>query len=185
MTLTPQALKSRARRAYEWARLAHSTLGASPLVLLVVVGVLAGTRPGAAVAIGSGLVLWGVLSLWIGHGLQRTLVPGIVAGLFPLSLVACASRVGHSCTGSSCRSWCLTASIIGGGAAGLVVGQWVKRQAASIPMAAAAAGTAILTGSMSCSCIGLRGIEALALTLLLTASLSWALVPKPTHGVVP
>lgn len=183
MTLTTQDLKARARWAYERARLARSTLGASPLVLLVAVGVLAGTRPGAAVAIGSGLVLWGVLSLWIGHGLQRTLLPGIAAGLFPLSLVACAARVGHSCSGSSCRSWCLTASIIGGGAAGLVVGRWVKRQAASIPMAAAAAGTALLTGSMSCSCIGLRGIEAQALAFLLTASLSWALVPKPPQGV--
>jgi hypothetical protein len=181
MPLTAQALKTRARRAYEWARLRRSALSVSPLILLVAVGAVAGTRPALTAAIGAGLLVWGMVSLWIGSGLQRSLMPGVLAGLAPLSLVACASRYGHACTGASCRSLCLTASVAGGCAAGLFIGRWVARQAASVPMAAAATGAALLTGSMSCSCLGLRGIGALTLAFLLTAPLAWALGPKSPH----
>jgi hypothetical protein len=178
MLLTEQALQSRARRAYELARLRRATGAALPLLLLAAVSAALSARPGLSMAVGAGLVTWGIASLWVGGGIERALVPGLVAGLAPLLLVTCASRVDHVCLGAACRSVCLAASLTGGSAAGLFVGRWAAQKGASLAMAAGAAGSALLTGSLACSCIGLLGLAALGGTFLATAPLAWALSPK-------
>jgi hypothetical protein len=174
MALTEQALQSRARRAYEWARLRRAT-AALPLLLLAAVSAAFGARPGLSMTVGAGLVTWGMFSLWLGHGMDRALLPGVAAGLAPLLLVTCATRVDHVCLGAACRSVCLAASLLGGGAAGLFVGRWVAHKGASLAMAGGAAGSALLTGSLACSCIGLHGLAALTATFLAMAPLAWAL----------
>jgi hypothetical protein len=184
MALTEQALQSRARQAYEWARLRRAT-AALPLLLLAVVSAVFGARPGLSMAVGAGLVSWGIFSLWLGHGLDRALLPGVVAGLAPLLLVTCATRVDHVCLGAACRSVCLTASLLGGGAAGLFVGRWAAQKGASLAMAGGAAGSALLTGSLACSCIGLHGLAAITATFFTMAPLAWALGNRPPTPKAP
>lgn len=159
-------LEARARRAYERARVWRALAGAGPLAVLVVVAALVGSQPAVALAVGSVLVAAGVVSLWFGHGLPRGLGAGVLTGLLPLVAVTCAAQYGHTCAGAKCYSVCLTASVVGGAAAGLVYGAWVVRRTAPAGVAALGASAALLTGSMGCSCTGAAGIVALAVGFL-------------------
>lgn len=171
MTADLTALLARARRAYEWSRLRRAAVAVTPIAVLVGVAALLATRPGLAVAVGGALLAAGVASLWFGHDFDRGLAPGVLAGLVPLAAVNCAVRIGHACTGTSCRSLCLTACALGGVAAGLLIGAWAVRRTATAAMWGAAGTAALLTGTMGCSCAGLTGVAALGLGLLAAAPL--------------
>lgn len=160
---------------------------AFPLSALCLVGACLGTTPLVAVAIGAGLLAVAWFFLWRGQSLERSVFPGVLAGIVPLALAVGARAYGHSCTGVACTTLRIPACTIGGALAGFVIA-YAGRSASSRGSFLGGAGVlAALVGALGCSCVGIGGVAGLALGLLATvvpASLARARGrsrPDPVH----
>lgn len=178
MTLSAGTLESRARRAYEWARVRRALWGVSPLLLVVAVAAVFSARWLTTTAVGAASLVIGGVLLWRGGGLQRALVPGVTAGLVPLVFSLCANRYGHACFGSLCMQVCLAASALGGVGAGVMVSRWAARQHERSFVVATAAALGLLVGSMGSSCVGINGVYALALGFAATLTVGLLLARR-------
>jgi hypothetical protein len=166
MDATLHALESRARRAYEWGRLRSALPRVAPVLLVILAAALATSQPVPVSALGAALVVMGVLSLWRGQGYQRGLAPGVLVGLLPLAAATCAARMAHAPGAVDCLALCVGVCAAGGAMAGLAVGTWALRRAASPSTWVTASGAALLTGAMGCVCVGAMGVAALGLGFL-------------------
>lgn len=154
------ALERRARRGYELARVRQALLGVAPLLFIVPLAACMTHRPGATVALGVGAFALGAILLWYGRDPQKAVLPGVAAGLVPLTMALCANHM-HYCGPDGCTSLCVPACTVGGVLAGLVVA-WVGQKRRAGPWYWLSAGAlALLTGAMGCSCIGYGGIVGL------------------------
>jgi hypothetical protein len=161
-----QRLEHRARRAYEWSRARRAAIGFAPVSILVGGAVVLGEHPTGALAFGAALFLLGVLMLWHGRELKRSVLPGLVAGLIPLVAVLCVHRFEPCCTGAHCAhcmAMCLPACAAGGLGAGLVVAAVGLRHRRGLWFWLAASGIALSTGAMGCICVGMAGLGGLGL----------------------
>lgn len=163
MTPPPASFEVRARRAYEWARVRRALWGVTPLLVLIPVAAFFSARVLTTCLAGVAGLVVGAVCLWRGEGLQRALVPGVLAGLVPLTLSLCANRYGHACFGGLCMQVCLAASALGGVGAGVLVSRWpaLQQERGAVVLTAAAMG--LLVGAMGSSCVGLNGVLALVL----------------------
>ena len=152
----------RARRAYELARLTRAMVGFAPVLLLVTAAMALGNRPLPVLGLGAGLFVGGVALLWYGRDPARAVLPGVLAGVVPLCFALCASRIGHICHGDGCVSVCLYACSAGGLLAGAGIGWYAQSRRRSRRFLLPAAGLAVLTGAMGCSCVGYTGVLGLA-----------------------
>jgi hypothetical protein len=125
--------------------------------------VLLAKRPSATLAFGLGTFAVGAVLLWYGRDFRRAVLPGVLAGLVPLSLVLCASHVEHMCMGGSCMMVCLPLCAGGGALAGVVVAVIGVRGRHGWGFWLASSAVALLTGAMGCACVGLAGLAGLAL----------------------
>jgi hypothetical protein len=139
------ALARLLRRRYEWSRVWRAVLGFAPACLLILVAAYISPRSISVLLFGAVLFGNGVLLLWYGQGLQRAVLPGVVAGLIPLISALCANQFGHVCTGDGCVSLCLPACIFGGVSAGALLGYWARRRSLGFLLAASC--LALLTGA--------------------------------------
>lgn len=155
-------LEQRALREYEWARLRRGLLGATPMLLLAVVAGYVGSHMRAAVLVGTAVFATAAALLWRGQQLKRAVVPGVLAGLVPLTFALCATRVGHVCMGDSCMSFCVPACTAGGVLAGAAVTWSAARSDRSGWFWTGASSLALLTGALGCACIGWSGLLGLA-----------------------
>ena len=160
----------RARRRYEWTRARRALLGFLPMAVLIGLACAASDRPVWASAFGSSLFALGVVVLWYGRDLRRAVLPGVVAGIVPLGLVMGARHLGHTCDGLTCTSLCLTACVVGGALAGLVVGSSKLARSAGPGFWLVASSLAVLTGAIACARLGAAGIVGLLLGYLLGAA---------------
>ena len=162
-------LRAKVRRAYEWGRLRHA-LGSSVPTLLV--GVMVATlvhEISWPLVIGSLLYLASVVLLWVGRSPGRSVLPGVVYGLLPLTGGVIAKLHGHVCMGFSCYSTCLFYCISGGVVAGLLVARLASRSESPVAVFMSAAATALLTGAIGSSCVGVHGIIGMAMGIALGA----------------
>lgn len=173
MEASLQIVETRARRAYEWARLRRALFGTTPVALLVGLAALFTTRFLHTGLIGLVLLIVAVAALWWGRGLQRALVPGVLAGTLPLVTALCATRLGHALMGPACMPLCYLASFTGGVGAGLIVGAWGFQKSTRLSVVGMAAGFGLLTGSMGSSCIGRWGVAVLAAGFVLALGAQW------------
>jgi len=157
-----KAVQRAARFRYEWSRTWRALLGFSPAVVLVIMAAWLSQRTASALAFGSLMFAIGALLLWYGRGLNRAVLPGLLAGLLPLSSALCANHMGHVCTGGACVSLCLPACIVGGVGAGLFVAFLARSKGRGVRFLLAASTLALLTGAMGCGCIGFSGVIGLA-----------------------
>jgi len=107
MAVSLQLLKSQARRGYEWSRLRRALLGAVPIAALVTASAIAAPKPFASALVGAFLVFAGIAALWAGRGLQKALLPSILAWSLPLAAALGATRLGHAWLGSACTKQCV------------------------------------------------------------------------------
>ena len=121
------SLERRARVRYELARAARAIVGFTPALLLVLLAAALGRRPSSAVMFGGMLFVSGAFLLWRGQTLHRAVLPGLLAGVIPLTFAIMANR-GHACAGGHCSTWCLPACIAGGVVAGLAVSWFATRR---------------------------------------------------------
>jgi hypothetical protein len=154
-------LERKARLRYELGRAARSVLGFAPALLIVAAAAGFGRRPGSAVVFGSVLFLLGSFLLWRGQTLHKAVLPGLAAGLIPLTCALIANQ-GHMCAGGHCSTWCLPACIAGGVISGLVISYVAHKRGMGWQFWAGASGISLLTGAMGCSCIGYSGVFGLA-----------------------
>lgn len=148
----------RARAHYEWARAKRALLGLAPFGLIVAAAAFIGERPAVAVALGAVVFVWGVLLLWYGREPRRAVLPGVAAGLVPLTFALCATLIEHGCTGSACWRVCIPACALGGVVAGLAVAAVGHRRRQSAAFWISASAIALLTGAMGCACAGYAGV---------------------------
>src|SRR5688500_13715214 len=90
-------IERRTRWRYEWSRARRALLGFAPATILVALAVMLAARPVLTMTFGVLLFLWGSVLLWHGRELKHSVLPGVGAGLLPLSLATCANRIGHVC----------------------------------------------------------------------------------------
>lgn len=164
-------LEKRARVRYELARAARAVVGFAPALLLVLLAAALGRRPSSAVMFGSMLFVSGAFLLWRGQTMHRAVLPGLLAGIIPLTFALMANR-GHACAGGHCSTWCLPACITGGVVAGLAVSWFATKRGLDWWFFAGATAVSLLTGAMGCSCIGYSGVIGLGVGFL-AGALPW------------
>ena len=120
-----------------------------------------GRRPGSAVMFGSMLFFSCAFLLWRGQTMHKAVLPGLLAGVIPLTFAIMANR-GHACAGGHCSTWCLPACITGGVVAGFAVSWFAKKRGLDWRFLLGASAVSLLTGAMGCACIGYSGVFGLA-----------------------
>ena len=97
------ALERRARARYEVKTLGRALLGFAPVLVLVAFATWLNRRTGSAALFGGVLFPTGVVALWRGGALRRAVLPGLLAGLLPLTFAIVANR-GHFCASGHCST---------------------------------------------------------------------------------
>ncbi|MFO7178502.1 MAG: hypothetical protein DIU78_007390 [Pseudomonadota bacterium] len=151
------SIRKRARRAYELGRVRLSLVGILPVLLIAAVAAALAIRPASTLVFGGVTVLLGAALLWYGRDPQKAVLPGVAAGLAPLALSLCASRV-HACGASGCGTLCVPACALGGVVAALALARVVARRGAGFWFFGSASALCLLTGAMGCACLGYSGV---------------------------
>lgn len=178
MSLDATLAESRARSAYEAGRRGLASYVALPLLALGVLGACLGTRPVYAVLVGILIAAVAWVCIWRGRVAGRAVLPGVLAGLVPLTLAFAAQSYGHVCSGSECYSLCVPACTSGGFLAGLVIARLGRNVASPVRFWALAALLAGLEGSLGCSCVGFGGVLGLGVGLIVTFVPAWIVAKK-------
>jgi len=153
-------LARRARRSYELGRVRQALLGVVPLLLIVPAAAWFSSRPSQAWTFGAVAFFAGIALLWYGREPRKAVLPGIAAGLVPLTFALCANHL-HYCGPSGCTTFCVPACTAGGVVAGLVVARFGAARRLGAWYWLAASSLALVTGAMGCSCIGYSGVVGL------------------------
>jgi hypothetical protein len=178
LELDVEALRARAKNAYERGRLRDAVIAASfAIPFSAVVGAVE-RHVTTCIVVGVALAVAVALLRWRGRDLARGIVPGIVAGVVPL-VFANLSMTTHLCIGGSCASACIVACSAGGVVAGLFSAWFARRS--SLPRAAwfSAASVALLVGALGCACVGVFGVLGLFCGLIVGSA---PLVLRPAHA---
>jgi hypothetical protein len=163
MVIDVVSLKLRARRAYELGRLRRALAWSIPTLLLAAVVVALVHEVSLPLLLGLALYLASVVLLWWGRSPGRSVLPGVVYGLLPLAGAVIAKLHGHMCMGATCYGMCVPLCVGGGAVAGLLVARLAARSETPAPVFLSAASTALLTGAIGGSCVGLHGLVGMAL----------------------
>ena len=155
-------LRGKAKRAYEWGRLRRALGGSIPTLLVAGMVAALVREISWPLVIGMALYVAAVLLLWFGRSPGRSVLPGVVYGLLPLTGGVIAKLHGHVCLGLSCYSTCLLYCVGGGIVAGVLVGRLASRSDSPLAVFFSAAATALLTGAIGSSCVGVHGIIGMA-----------------------
>ena len=158
-----QRIERRARLRYEWSRARRAVLGFGPSVIVVGIAGIFAPRPLSALLFGAMMFAAGVALLWYGRTVKRAVLPGLLAGIVPLTLTLCANGIEHACAGDACFALCIPACAAGGGVAGFAVAVVGFRGRHGRGFWLAASLIALLTGAMGCICAGSAGLAALGL----------------------
>jgi hypothetical protein len=162
-------LRGKAKRAYEWGRLRHALAGSIPTLLVGGMVAALVREISWPLVLGSMLYVASVALLWFGRSPGRSVLPGVVYGLLPLTGGVIARLHGHVCMGMSCYSTCMFYCVGGGVVAGVLVGRLASKSDSPTAVFLSAAATALLTGAIGSSCVGVHGIVGMALGIGLGA----------------
>jgi hypothetical protein len=166
MAIPETLLLETARGAYERGRILAGLRIASLAVPMAAASLLVCGRPSVTLPAVSLLVLVITALVWRGGDAGRGARLGLLAGIPPLLLPMFAVAAGHVCNASFCVYFpavCLAGGVLGGA---LVT--WLCRGRRASPLAAA--GVAVLAGSLGCLVAGLAGVAVLTAGFLAAAS---------------
>lgn len=155
-------LKTRVRRAYEWGRVRYALAASVPTLLVAAMVAMLVRDVSWPLVVGALLYVASVVLLWFGRNPGRSVLPGVVYGLLPLTAGVLAKLHGHMCLGLNCYSTCLLYCVSGGVLAGLLVGRLAAKTSTPAAVFASAAATSLLTGAIGSSCVGVHGIIGMA-----------------------
>ncbi len=164
MEPSEKAVAEHARRAYERGRLQAALWRATPLLPLLAWTVSWCRYPALAAVCGAAVVALTVAFGWRGGTWRRAIVPGLAAGVAPLTLPLLVRSAGDVCMGGMCCSLCAVSCVAGGVLAGVLVGRRAAMLAEGRGVFLAAAGSlAILAGAPACALAGAIGLAGLLL----------------------
>lgn len=158
MATKPLHLREQAKRAYEIGRIKHAAALSIPTLLLGGMVALMSHEVTLPLLLASLLYLVSMFLLWWGRAPGRSVLPGVIYGLLPLSAGVIAELHGHVCMGSTCFGVCLPLCIGGGILAGLFIARVAARSESPLSVFFSAAATALFTGAIGNSCVGFHGI---------------------------
>ena len=174
MAIESTLLREKARRAYELSRLRHALALSIPTLLVGAMVAALVHEVSVPLILGLLLYLASVTLLWWGRGPGRSVLPGVVYGLLPLTGSVIAKLHRHVCMGFSCYSTCMLYCLSGGVIAGLLVARLALRSQTPSAVFLSAAATALLTGAIGGSCVGVHGVVGMVLGFGLGAApLAW------------
>jgi hypothetical protein len=160
-------LRDRAKRAYEVGRFRHAAAWSIPTLLIGGMVALMVQEVSIPLVLASMLYLASMFLLWWGRAPGRGVLPGIAYGLLPLSAGVIAKLHGHVCMGLACYGVCLPLCIGGGILAGLLIARVAARSENPVAVFFSAAATALFTGAIGSSCVGIHGVIGMGLGLAL------------------
>lgn len=163
MAIDPVQLREKAKRVYELARLRHALALSIPVLLVGVMVALLVHEVSLPLIVGLLLYISSVVLLWWGRVPGRSVLPGVVYGLLPLTGSVIAKLHQHVCMGFDCFSTCMLYCMSGGVVAGLLVARLALRSDSPLAVFFSAASTALLTGAIGGSCVGVHGIVGMAI----------------------
>jgi hypothetical protein len=171
MVLDSKQAEAKARRSYERGRVRHALVLSSPLLALVALVAWLEPRPTFVLGIGASLFVSGAVLLWRGRQLGTGALAGVLAGLVPLAFGLCVRAYQAWCHDGMFMPGCVAACAVGG----IVAGAWIahvtaRRPSGSVAFVVSAAGVALLTGALGCSCVGPVGIAGMLVGLLVPLS---------------
>jgi len=164
------ALLSRARRAYETARLSSALLATVWLVPVLALPLFGCSDPLGNLVSGAGLILAATFCLWRGGAWRRGVRPGLIAGVAPMLVPFLMQTGSHICMGDRCYLFpgiCIVAGIAGGVVLGLLAPR--PREAQGVPLFAASL-IAGLAGAVGCLVYGLIGVGGMVFGILAGAA---------------
>lgn len=175
------ALRERARRAYELGRVRRGLGFALWVLPMVALSLFACRRP--LLTLIAGALLYALVAAFgaRGQAYGRALRPGLLAGSVPLLLPLLMRMGGHACLGGACWSLCMIGCIAGGTLAGAAIGiasaAQHEERGTFIAVASLVAG---LAGVLGCAVAGAAGISGMVLGLAL-APLPAAMAARVTR----
>lgn len=173
-------LASRARFAYEMARLRRAILRAWPIPVAAFLAVRLGSSATHVITLAVPLAVAAIALVWRGGVAGRAVAPGLAAGTAPLILPGLAMDCAVACS-ANCETWCATSCVVGG----ILAGAWVGFRSARFndggwQFGAIAASIAAVTGAMGCFIGGATGVAGMLTGLAIGAVPVFAIVPRRT-----
>jgi hypothetical protein len=144
-------------------------------------GIWLSPRPVLSAAAAGLLVVTGLAFLWRGRVAGRSVLPGVGAGLVPLTLTLLVNGIVPGCPAHGCTPYCTYACVVGGVVAGAMLVRFARHEAWRTTSWALGSCMAALTGSLGCGCVDYLGVLGMVGALLLTGVPSlavWARQPR-------
>lgn len=154
-------VRRQSRRAYELGRVRSALIDGIPLVLLAVVAAWLGPRPWFDAVVAAMLCATGLVFLWRGQTAGRAVMPGVAAGLVPLTLTHIANGLSPGCGSGQCTSYCMHACVVGGVLGGLLLVRFARRDPSKLALWGWAGPLTLMTGVLGCGCVGFTGALAI------------------------
>ena len=158
-------LREQAKRAYEVGRLRHAAAWSVPTLLLGGAVAFMVHEVSVPLVLASVLFLASMGLLWWGRAPGRGVLPGIAYGLLPLAGGVIGKLHGHVCMGFACYGVCMVLCVGGGVLAGLLIARVAARSENPLVVFFSAAATALFTGAIGSSCVGVHGVVGMGLGL--------------------
>jgi hypothetical protein len=164
-------LLSRARGAYERGRVLHALRAGWLALPMIALSVSLAHRPELSLGAGGLLVLLALFMRFRGGPSGRAVMPALIAGVAPLLLPMIMRMGGHCCVAGACWPVCMIGCIVGGVAAGLMIGfaSALERESRGGFLIAATLITG-LSGVLGCAIVGAAGMAGM---LLAVVGASW------------
>jgi hypothetical protein len=159
-----------ARSAYERGRVAKALRTAALVVPMMLLSFGCCGSQVAALAIGAVLAAAVTVLVWRGGVAGRAVLPGLLAGAVPLAfpLLACPACQRAGWVGAASLGAC----VVGGLASGAIVAAYTLRvREDRAVFLVTAGGVAAVAGSLGCVIVGMGGVVAMAIGLMLAAPL--------------
>jgi hypothetical protein len=172
-------LLQRARARYELARLVKGLSAGALVVPMAAISLTGCGHRHTALTIAAVLAALAVVLVWRGGAGGRGAVSGLVAGIVPLAfpLVAC------SLCGRAGGVWPIAVCVVGGLASGAIIAACASGEPRDRARFVVSAGlVAALAGSMGCAILGLGGVVAMMVGLVLMTPVALAVAPRPAGG---
>lgn len=167
------AFQRRARFAYERGRLTNGLILASLALPLVALGAVLGASRDVLICFGGFVLVGAAVLKWWGRGLGRSVVPGLVAGVWPMLLVLALVACGFGCSGLG--STCGIAGAVAGLLSGVGLVRWAMRAAPESMVRSwlAAVCMAAATSCLTCAGVDVGVASGIALGLLAGGTALW------------
>lgn len=165
---TPRAvLLARARSAYERGRLVHALRAGWLALPMIALSVSLAPRPQLSLGAGAALAFLAMFLRYRGGASGRAVMPALIAGLAPLLLPMIMRMGGHCCIAGACWPVCMIGCILGGVAAGMMIGfaSALERENRGAFLIAATVISG-LSGVLGCAVVGAAGMAGMLLSVV-------------------